>query len=178
MTQTVLKVTAEASSQDGPRLPRGKHTRKKVAAVATAAAVFAIGISATPAGASSYQAQSGWKCAVAIPAAEALVAATKLTLQAATREVPRAEKRLETARASLVRAQAAASAAKSAAAANPTNTALADAAKTAATAASAREAAVNSASAVLKAAKTAIPAASNAAKKAQKKLTELKASCA
>ena len=127
--------------------------------------------------ASAAETTPGWKCAVAVPAAEALVSATKLTLQVATREVPKAETRLAAARFALVKAQAAADATTRAAAAEPGNAALAEAAKTTQSTANARKAAVRSAESLLKAAKAGLPRATAAVTKAQAKLASLKNSC-
>lgn len=125
----------------------------------------------------SASSNSDWRCKVAIPGSQALVAASNLTLNALVKQVPRAEKALVEQRSLLGKAQSGYAAAAKAAAADPSNVVLADAAKLARASVTARNAGVKAAVATLKATKSAIPGARKALAKAEVKLAELKKTC-
>jgi len=146
--------------------------------VLTILAVASATFGASTAQAAELRSESGWKCSVSIPIAKAAVEATRLSLQAISKNIPKAEKKLESAKAGATRAQDAADAAKKASIADPSNSALAEASKTAASVARAKKTAVNTASTSLKGLKAGLPTATSAVKKAEAKLAELNASCA
>ena len=169
-------------STRGSRTGFSRQVALRLAALTTALVTFGV-VAPLPAAQAEtrstqqLQGESGWKCAVAIPAAKAAAAAAELTLKSARSTVPAAERRLAAARADLRQARAAAEAAKKAATASPDNLALRDAAKTAAQVATAKAAAVATAAKSLKLAKAALPKATDAVKKANAKLDDLNRAC-